>query len=279
MTLRSKPMQVDVFAASVVRILDDELDKSGNGNRFAGIYGSSGCVLPQGTFEPYVFYRRDRNLRAESGSFGSLEQVTTGARLAGKLPARLDYNVEMDLQRGSLGPDSLQAWAGHWQLRATLPAAATPRLTTEYNYASGDSDPADGIRGTFDQLYPTAHDKYGLADQVGWRNLHDIRVGVEATPFKATPITVNYHAYWLAEKRDALYAASGAPLARVAAGAESARVGQELDLQVTRPLFPQLLVTAGYAQLFAGPFLKQATPGASYSGPFAMVTYVFLAEK
>ena len=50
-------------------------------------------------------------------------------------------------------------------------------------------------------------------------------------------------------------------------------------MQVSRPLLPQLALTAGYAHLFAGPFLKQATPGASYSGPFAMVTYVFLAEK
>jgi Alginate export len=278
-TLRSKPAQIEVFAASVVRVLNDEFDKSGNGNRFAGAYVTSGRVLPQGTVEPYVFYRRDANQRAETGPFGSLDQVTTGARLTGKLPARLDYNVEMDIQRGSLATDSLRAWAGHWQLRASLPYAGTPRLTGEYNYASGDGDPADGIRGTFDQLYPTAHDKYGLADQVGWRNIHDVRVGVDMTPFQATPIAVNYHAYWLAERRDALYAASGAALARVPAGAASSRVGQELDVQVSRLLFPQLAMTAGYAHLFAGPFLKQATPGASYSGPFVMLTYVFLAEK
>ena len=278
-TIRTAPAQIDVFAASVVRTLEDEFDKSGNGNRFAGAYVSSGRLLPRGTTEPYVFYRRDRNQRAESGALASLEQVTTGARLVGRMPAGLDYNVEMDVQRGSLGADSVRAWAGHWQLRRSLATAGEPRISGEYNFASGDADPADGVRGTFDQLYPTAHDKYGLADQVGWRNIHDVRVGFDVTPFKATPITVNYHSYWLAEKRDALYAASGAPLARVIAGADSARVGHEIDVQVSRPLFPQLALTAGYAHLFAGPFLKQATPGASYSGPFAMVTYVFLAEK
>jgi hypothetical protein len=31
--------------------------------------------------------------------------------------------------------------------------------------------------------------------------------------------------------------------------------------------------------MFTGPFLKQATPGASYSQPYVMVTYVFLAER
>jgi len=278
-TLRSKPAQIDLFAASVVRILDDEFDRSGNGNRFAGAYVTSGRILPQGTAEPYVFWRRDINQRAETGVLDALQQVTTGARLVGKLPARLDYNVEMDLQRGSLGPDSVRAWAGHWQIRETLPGGKTPHVTAEYNYASGDADPVDGIRGTFDQLYPTAHDKYGLADQVGWRNISHVRIGFDITPIKATPITVNYHSYWLAQKRDALYAATGAPLARVPGGAASARVGQEIDLQVARPLTPYLALAAGYSHLVAGPFLEQATPGASYSGPFVMVTYVFLAEK
>lgn len=278
-TIRSKPAQIDLFAASVVRILDAEFDKSGNGNRFAGAYVSSGQILPRGTVEPYVFWRRDVNVPAESGVLDSLQQLTTGARLVGNLPARLDYKVEMDVQRGSLGPDSVRAWAGHWQVRETLPVSKTPHVTAEYNYASGDANPADGIRGTFDQLYPTAHDKYGLADQVGWRNIHDVRIGFDMTPIKATPVAVNYHSYWLAARRDALYAASGAPLARVASGAASTRVGQEIDVQVSRQVFPQLAVAAGYSHLMAGPFLKEATPGKSYRGPFVMMTYVFLAEK
>jgi hypothetical protein len=277
--LRTKAAQIDLFAASVVRILDDEFDKSGNGNRFAGAYLTSAALVPKGTVEPYVFWRRDANLRSEAGNFDALHQVTSGGRFVGKLPGRLDYNIEAAIQRGSLGPDSISAWAGHWQLREALPGAGTPHLIGEYNYASGDANPTDGIRGTFDQLYPTAHDKYGLADQVGWRNIHHLRIGVDVTPIKSTPIAVSYHSYWLAESRDALYAASGAALARVIGGAASTRVGQELDVQVSRPLTPQLALAGGYSHLFAGPFLKEATPGKSYSGPFVMLTYVFLAEK
>jgi hypothetical protein len=279
LTVRSKQAQIDVFAASVVRILDDEFDKSGNGNRFLGAYASSGRIVPRGTAEPFLFWRRDVNLRAELGTNGSLEQMTTGARVVGKLPARLDYNIETALQRGSLGPDAISAWAGHWQMRESLPGAGAAHITAEYNFASGDANPTDGVRGTFDQLYPTAHDKYGLADQVGWRNIHHVRIGVDVTPIKATPIAVSYHNYWLAEARDALYAASGAPIARVIAGAASTRVGQEIDVQMSRPLTPQLMLSAGYSHLVPGPFLKQATPGKSYSGPFVMLAYVFLAEK
>jgi hypothetical protein len=279
LTFKSKAAQVDLFDASVVRILDGEFDKSGSGNRLYGAYASSGRVIPKGTVEPYVYFRRDENQRSEVGTIGELQQFTSGVRLVGRLSNPLDYNVEMDIQTGSLSSDDISAWAGHWQLRGTLADKMAPHITGEYNYASGDANPTDGTRGTFDQLYPTGHDKYGLSDQVGWRNIHDVRVGFDVTPFKATPISINYHAYWLAQNRDALYAASGAALARVATGAASAKVGQELDLQIARPLTPQLAFAAGYSHLFAGPFLKEATPGKSYSGPFLMLTYVFLAEK
>ena len=278
-TFRAKATQVDVFGASLVRVLEDEFDKSGNGNRFAGVYVSSGSVLPAATVEPYVFYRRDINQRPEVGSPASLQQVTSGARLAGKLPAALDYNIEMDVQAGTLGTDDVSAWAGHWQLRRTFSGKMTPHVTGEYNYASGDENPADGTRGTFDQLYPTGHDKYGLADLVGWRNIRHVRAGFDMSPFRATPITVNYHSYWLAQKTDGLYAASGVLIARVPSGAASAHVGQEIDVQVARPLTPQLALAGGYSHLFTGAFLKEATPGKSYTGPFVMLTYVFLAER
>jgi hypothetical protein len=277
--LRAKTFQVDVFAASLVRSLPDGFDKSGNGNRLIGAYATTGNVIPKGTLEPYVFFRRDTNLRSELGPFGSLEQATIGARTVGRLPLGLDYGVEMAMQRGSLADDSISAWAGHWQLRESLPGKGGVKLTTEYNFATGDESGLDGTRATFDQLYPTGHDKLGLADQVGWRNIHHLREGVEFSPFKATPISVNYHSWWLAEKTDGLYAATGARIAFVAGGAASRHVGQELDFQVSRAITPQLQLAAGYAHMFTGAFLKQATPGMSYSTPYVMATYVFLADK
>jgi len=60
---------------------------------------------------------RDVNQRAEIGLPGPLQQVTTGVRLAGRLPGALDYNIEVATQTGSLERDNVSAWAGHWQLR------------------------------------------------------------------------------------------------------------------------------------------------------------------
>jgi len=278
-TLRTPAVQIDAFGASVVRTLDGAFDRSGNGNRFAGAYLTTTRLIPLGTVEPYVFWKRDVNLREELGGLADLSQTTAGIRLAGRLPARLDYGIEMAMQRGSLGADEISAWAGHWQLRESFAGPGAVRLTGEYNFASGDADPTDGIRQTFDQLYPTPHDKYGLADQIGWKNVHHLRAGLEVTPIKGLPLATNYHSWWLDEARDGIYTAGSAPLARVASGASDRHVGHEIDVQVSRAITPQIQAAAGYAHIVPGAFLKQATPGAAYSHPYVMVTYVFLAEK
>ncbi len=279
LTIRSSRFQVDLLAASVVRVLDGQFDKSGNGNRLVGAYGSSTAIVPRSSIEPYVFWKRDINLRTEHNTTDNLSTATIGVRWAGKLPRRIDYGTEVVVQTGSLGADNVQAWAGHWQLRAGAPTRVPLGLTGEYNYASGDADPTDGTRGTFDQLYPTGHDKYGLADQVGWRNIHHLRTGVDVTPMKALLLTASYHSWWLAERNDALYNAGGAVIARAVGGAINRHVGQEIDVQASRPITPQLQLSGGYAYIFPGAFLQQATPGASYGYPYVMATYVFLADR
>jgi len=278
-TFRSKPVQVDFFAASVVRIMDDEFDKSGNGNGFYGAYATAAKLVPQSSVEPYLFWRTDRALKTEVGSTGTLKQTTLGARWNGKLPKRLDYGVEMALQAGSLATDSVNAWGGHWQVRETYPGAAAVRVIGEFNLASGDSNPTDGRRETFDNLYPTPHDKYGLADQVGWKNIRHARAGVELIPFSKTTVTTNYHSWWVMERRDAVYNAGGAVLARVVGGATESHVGQELDVQAARPITAHLQLAGGFAHIFPGGFLKQATPGRSFNYGYVMATWVFLADK
>jgi hypothetical protein len=195
-TIRRGGYQVDLFGASVVRIQDSAFDKSGNGNRFAGAYGSISTLVPNAVLEPYFLWRADRGLRTESATTGDLDQRTIGVRFNGRLPAGLDYGIEMAGQTGSLGSDTVGAWAGHWQIRESFKAPWSLRVIGEFNFASGDADSSDGERRTFDQLYPTGHDKLGLSDQVGWRNIHHARAGVELTPVRGWPVSVSHHAWW-----------------------------------------------------------------------------------
>lgn len=273
---RGKDYRIDAFAASVVNLREGDFNKRTGGNNLHGVYGSFSALIPKATVEPYVFWRLSRGLRSEAGAAGKLDFKTTGFRWVGKLPAGLDYGAEVARQTGSLSTDEVSAWAGHWILGYTIAKAKyTPRLVAEYNYASGDSDPTDGRRGTFDQLYPTGHDKLGLSDQVGWRNVHDVRSGVEMKLSAKLTMSASYHSWWLAESRDGLYNASGALVARVANGSAGRHIGHEADFQAVYAVNGQMQIGGGYAHVFPGTFLRNATPGKTFQIPYLMFTYLF----
>jgi hypothetical protein len=277
LTVRHPGVVIDAFASSVVRILADELDRSGRGNHFHGVHAAMSRLVPRASVEPYVFWRRDRTTVVEAGPAGPLTLVTSGVRIAGRLGGGLTYGTEVAAQRGTAGGDDIRAWAGH----ARLETAARSGLAWvgEYNYASGDANPTDGRRGTFDPLYPTPHDKYGLADQIGWRNMHHARVGLSLVRWPSLPVRASYHQWWLASDRDGAYTPGGAVLARVPAGASSRHIGQEIDIQVARAVGPRLQVAAGYALVLPGGFLKETTAGARAHFPFVMMTLVFLDTR
>mgnify|MGYP001305618560 CR=1 FL=1 len=279
-TLKRPGLQIDAFAASVVTIQPDTFDESGGGNALYGAYVALGALVPGQSIEPYFFWRVSPNLTAETGGLAPLHQATTGVRMAGRLPSSLDYSTEVAVQTGSVGPDSVRAWAGHALVGKTFGTVAwRPRLFAEYNHASGDEDRTDGTRGTFDQLYPTPHDQYGLADQVGWRNIHHLRSGVEIRPAPKWQVSGGYHSWWLASATDGLFSAGGALVARSVPGTAGRHVGQEADAQVAYVYSSQLQVGAGYAHVFPGQFLEGTTAGAAYNYPYVMVTYVFLGDK
>jgi hypothetical protein len=276
LTLQRSKYKVDVFSASVVNLREGTADKSSGGNAIHGAYGSITKVVPNATIEPYVFWRLARGTRTEAGLPGNTDRKVYGVRFVGKLPANLDYNLEMVGQGGSVGTDDIRSMASHVVLGYTLASLKQkPRVFAEYNYASGDNTPADGVQKTFDQLYPTGHDKLGLADQVGWRNIHNLRGGVEYKATGKLTFAGSYHSWWLARETDALYNAAGAPIVRVASGTAGRHVGQEADFQATYTLNATTSITGGFANLFPGTFLKNATPGKQYRTPYVMLTYAF----
>ncbi len=276
MTIKYGRYKVDAFASSVVNFREGRFNKSSGGNDLHGAYGSIDQVIPKATIEPYVLWRLARGTKTEAGAPGLLSRKFYGGRIVGKLPAHLDYVSEMVAQSGSVGTDSIHAWAGRWSTGYTLPKVKkATRIVTEYDYATGDKTAGDGKQETFDQLYPTGHDKLGLADQVGWKNIHAVRAGVEFKATKKLSLNGNYHSWWLASRKDGLFNAAGAVIAKDATGNAGRFVGQEADVQATYALRPELSLTGGFANVFTGTFLKNATPGKAYRFSYAMAAYTF----
>jgi hypothetical protein len=268
--------RVEAFAASVVKIDGDKFDQHVPGNNFYGVYSSLTKLVPKAGVEPFFFWRRQAGLTTELGARGTMNFGTLGLRAVGRLPSNFDYDMQMAAQKGSLGNELIRAWAGHWLVGFTVVnTPLTPRVFTEYNQASGDANPTDNKRGTFDQLYPTGHDKYGLTDLVGWQNMKHTRSGVDLAIAKGWTATARYSSYWLAEPRDALYSGGGAVLARSPSGIAGTYVGREVDVITTVKLQPGIGFSAGLGRFIPGTFLKNTTPGKAYTYPYAMLTYDF----
>jgi hypothetical protein len=268
--------EVSVFASSVVPGDNTDLHNAIPGNNLYGVYGSFHNIIPQATFEPYVLWRLAPRSFAlpETLGRGNLNEVTIGLHIKGT-HADFDYDTEFDGQTGSLGVSSIGAWAGYAGVGKTFSkAAAAPRVFIEGNYASGTKNLAGRDWNTFDQLYPSNHDKFGFTDQVGRRNLVQFRVGVEEEPSKKWKLKQAFEGYWLATSNDNFYASSGATAVPAHPGV-SRHIGNELDLVAEYTMNKGLNFGFGYARLFAGQFLKTTTPGHDYGYPYAYFEYNF----
>jgi hypothetical protein len=269
--------KVTVFAASVVPGNNSDLHNAFPGNNLYGVYSSLSNTVPEATIEPYVLWRLapDNPAFPETVGRGRLNEITIGMHMKGLLPDDFDYDAEFDGQTGSLGPSPVRAWAGYSSIAKRFPkAAVSPRIFGEGNYASGTKHPAGHDWNTFDQIYPSNHDKYGFADLVGRRNLIQFRVGVEEDLTKKWKLKQAFEGYWLATSNDNLYDSAGG-IAVLAHHGANRHNGNELDLIAEYQLDKGMSFGFGYARLFAGQFLKTTTPGRDYSYPYAYFQYNF----
>ena len=271
LTLHHGPLRLDAFASSVVVLHDGEVGSRDAGNNLHGLYGGITDVIPHSVIEPYFLWRLQPRVTTELGGVGNSDMKVTGVRWAGRVAA-LDYTSEFVFERGHVLRDQIAAHALRGILGYTVKVSqGTLRPMLEYNFASGDGNAHDGHRNTFDQLYPSSHDKLGLADQNGWRNIHDLRGGLEWKPQPKLTLSVRYHAFWLADPHDALYIAQGGVIVQRADGSAGRWVGQEIDLVGSYAVTKGSQLGLGLSHIFPGTFLRLTTPGHSFTAPYLML--------
>ncbi|HUJ22078.1 MAG TPA: alginate export family protein [Bryobacteraceae bacterium] len=275
LTLRHRLLKVDLFTGASVKVNPLDFDLPTPGEHVDGAYGSLGGIVPNATIEPYLFWRLEHNYKSESGRFGNLDEKTAGFRWTGKLPVGFDYTAEIAGQAGSSAGDSIGAWMGHWVVGHTLPDARhRPRIFVEYNRASGDANPKDGAHGTFDGLFPSSHDKYGLTDLLCSSNVVHFRPGFQYTLRPGLTVAAAYNNFWLASARDGLYV-GGKIVARSVNGTAGTHIGQEGDVQAQWTVTRATQVSVGYGRLFPGEFLQRTTAGMPYNIVFTSIAQRF----
>ena len=173
----------------------------------------------------------------------------------------IDYSAEVPYQFGEWGTDDLSAIAAHADVGLTfVDHPWKPRIGAEYSFASGDRNPTDGKRQTFDNLFPTNHLHYGYMDLFSWRNIRHWGFVASVEPTKKLLAKANFHIFGLDEAKDAWYNAGGKVLRRSSTGHVNRDVGKELDLTLKYELNKNVSIMTGYSHFFAGDFVRDTSP-------------------
>jgi hypothetical protein len=248
--------RLEALMLAPVKVRIGEFNRPVLGDRIWGTYNAFPNFYRKNLLEACLL-RHDQN---QPGAV-KLGVNTFGFRLAGPFAAGAGYSVEAALQTGKVGPARHRAGAWFASLsRRWAVGKRTLDLSGEYKFASGTDDPRNPSRsGTFDQLYPANHDKFGHQDLFGWRNIHDARSLAAWGLTRSLALNFMYNNFWLASARDSLYNGSGRSIARSAAGAAGRHVGQEADVFATFK-HRHFQFGAGYGRFFKGGFINQTTP-------------------
>ena len=274
---------VEAFAMRPVQIKRHEFDDSDSADNFFGGYLSTDYGNKQ-AIDFYYFYRDKSDNQPDLDPTNKIDPQgtwngpaarfsTIGARTkntSDKLNG-WDYAAEFAYQFGNVYQTDLSskrfdlsAFALHASGGYTFKDASwKPRFGLEYDYASGDSDPNDSDSQSFQNLFPSNHDKYGFMDEFGWRNIHDARAQVNIKPIKKLDLEFDYHAFWLADTHDFWYRSNGISTLRtktpdgrdVRTIGASNFAGHEIDLTATYEINKFIKQQVGYSHFFAGQYL------------------------
>ncbi len=263
-----------LFAASVVNPQLDGISHHQEGNNIYGAYGWITHAIPKSSIEPFALWRVSPAIAVEASKSksGRLDEHAYGLRIKGTNLANVDYRAELILERGSAGTNSIRAWATTEGIGYTLPAIVwKPRLFTGYDFASGDSNPTDGTHGTFDTMYPTAHDRFGIADQFGWQNILAWRGGATIVPHRRWSVTAQYLDLRIASAKDGIYNTSGGLLLRDDRGNSGRHIGEEFDAYSWYEINREVHIGAGLGRLLPGEFLARTGKPALFLYPYFVV--------
>jgi hypothetical protein len=265
-----KRWSADIFAARV----NDEHDsgfffrvgEDGSGffslpphQEFYGAYLKFFNDSPNHKLEAYGFFLRDS--RIATGEFGRIRRDSTGIYTVGtrqelKSDSGFYYDGEVAFQTGHRGPDGHKALALAARLGKYFKSARSPHFGFEYDFATGDGDSQDGRSREFINLFPNNHRHYGYMDFLGWRNMHDFRLGFGFNPVSRLSFDADYHKFLL-HKGDGRWSnAEGITLGFDRTGSSGKDIGQEVDFTLGFPYKEHLKFITGYSLFVPGRFAK-----------------------
>ena len=261
----TEELDVDLFWVQPVAIDPARLDSVDNNQNFAGAWVTFRPEKGRAIDAYYLMLDNTNRVVQQGVNRGNFTRHTLGGRYSGDEDGflwDLEAAVQLGRQRGQdVVAGFATAGAGyHWE-----ELEWSPTVWAYYDFASGDNQPNTGTVTTFNQLFAFGHYYLGWIDQVGRQNIHDLNFHLYAYPTKWLTTWVQFHCFWLASRRDALYNAAGVAVRRDPTGRAGSHVGEEFDMVLNFHLTTHADLFTGYSYLWGGEFLRNT------SGPKAAV--------
>lgn len=236
------------------------LDEEDSDIRFWGVYYSQALFSPVDNGEVFLFGLDETD--ATDRATKQRDLYTYGLRFwRSPEMEHFDYQLETVYQMGDSKASItssivLDHWAHfhHAELGYSFNALWSPRLSVQYDYASGDDDPNDGENNRFDTLYGARRFDFGPTSTYGAfarSNLHSPALRLNLKPLKSLTPMVALRGFWRASTADSWTTAgiSGAP----------SYIGTQIEARLRwEPLPKNLQFEVGAAHLFAGDLMDQA---------------------
>lgn len=255
---RTRKNRLEILMLSPVKVLTDSFNVPDLGERIWGAYNTFSEIGHGVSADVYALRHSENKIGGWSGA-GTLGTDTYGSRLYGELPDRFNYSLEGIGQAGHFGLLTQRAFAWYSSVSREFPLASRKGTwSVEYKGASG-TRLGSTDSGTFDQLSPANHDKFGHMDLFGWRNLKTLRSLETLSITKAFAWNVMYSDERLYSASDALYNSQGSSIAVSKNGTAGTHVGQELDTFLTVKKGAHTF-GAGFGHFFKGEFIEDTTP-------------------
>ncbi|HWF18177.1 MAG TPA: alginate export family protein, partial [Verrucomicrobiae bacterium] len=280
-TLATAGNTLDLFYAHPVRVLPYSFDDDIPDTSITGIYDTwevPGVLARAKTkLEMYAFHVTRQGITFNQTSAGE-SRYTLGTRLTAN-PKPFDFDLESDYQFGRFNYQETHAFSiaamGGYTLEAVTFA---PRMFLGFDIASGGSSNSPG--NTFDQLFPSGHDQFGIIDAIGRQNIIDVHPGLTLKLLENKPavqqltLLTEYRQFWRENNQDAVYTSSGSIL-RTSGGSNAGAIGGEIDLQVNWQINRYLNTYAGYSHFFHGPFITATGPHNDIDFAYSALTFTF----
>lgn len=212
-------------------------------------------ITSSSSLSAYVGRFRQDDARFPSAS-GNERRDLVDARLAGS-GGGFDWDAEAMAQSGSIGAQAIHAWATGAIIGRTFDRGPLrPRVSLQFDAASGDKNPTDNQLNTFSPLFPSGY-YFTTAGYTTYANLVHVKPGLSLTPRTNLHLSAGVGSEWRATVADAIYTLPDIPVPNTA-GRGGRYVGAYGRLRSDYALTSHVALALEFVHFSAGPTIVSA---------------------